>query len=63
LRNKIKARHDITNAELQLSNLGWMKKYSRRMWYLVWIQLILAVIAVDWSSGGIEKNAMGGGKN
>jgi len=58
LRNKIKARHDITNAELQLSNLGWMKKYSRRMWYLVWIQLILAVIAVDWSSGGIDKNAM-----
>lgn len=58
LRGKIKARHDVTNAELQLSNLGWMKRYSRRMWYLVWIQLILAVVAVDWSSGGIDKNAM-----
>ncbi|TDJ76418.1 hypothetical protein E2H86_11605 [Pseudomonas putida] len=58
LRETIRARHDIANAEVQVSNLHWMKRYSLIMFLLVVMQVFLAVIAVDWSPTGLDKNSM-----
>lgn len=58
LKLKIQSRHDISTAEVQLSNLHWMKRYSMLMFVLVVAQVTLALIAVDWSTAGIDKNAM-----
>lgn len=56
LRGKIESRHDITNAEVQLSNLNWMRSYSRRMMVLVFVQIFLALIVLDWTSKEPDKN-------
>lgn len=58
LKGKIESRHHITNAEVQLSNLHWMKRYSGRMFVLVVVQIFLAVIVLDWSSSEADKNLL-----
>ncbi|RXT69809.1 hypothetical protein [Pseudomonas syringae] len=56
LRLDINKRKDLNNGELQLSNLVWTKWYSILVGVLISVQIALALIVVDWTEAGREKN-------
>ncbi|WP_148053580.1 hypothetical protein [Pseudomonas protegens] len=56
LRDDVEKRAEINNGELQLTNIKWTKKYSILVGILVFAQIILALLNVSWSGGGLEGN-------
>jgi hypothetical protein len=56
LRNKIQKRRDQSHDEVQLVHLSWTKKNA---WFIVLLtvsQILIALVSVDWSESGRDKN-------
>ena len=58
LREDIDRRKELNNSELQLSNLIWTKRYSLLVLFLVFVQVALAMLGMDWSEGGRDNNPL-----
>ncbi len=56
LREDIDRRKELNNSELQLSNLIWTKRYSLLVLFLVFVQVALAMLVLDWSEEGRDRN-------
>jgi hypothetical protein len=58
-KSDVDKRKELTNSELQLTNLIWIKRYSVIVFFLVIVQIALAVLNVDWrTEEGLSKNPM-----
>lgn len=58
LRGDVEKRKDLSDSGLQLANLLWMKKYSKYVFALVIVQILLSILNVDWTEEGRSKNPM-----
>jgi hypothetical protein len=58
LRVDVERRKSLSDGELQLTNLIWMKRYSIIVFVLVLVQIALSVLNVDWTKEGRDKNPM-----
>jgi hypothetical protein len=57
LRADVEKRKKLNDSALQLTNLFWMKRYSILIFFLAIIQIVLAVLNVDWrTEEGRSKN-------
>ena len=58
LRTDVERRKSLTDGELQLTNLIWMRRYSIIVFVLVLVQIALSVLNVDWTEDGRSRNPM-----
>jgi hypothetical protein len=58
LRADVERRKSLSDGELQLTNLIWMRRYSIIVFVLVLVQIALSVLNVDWTEEGRAKNPM-----
>ena len=58
LRVDVERRKSLSDGELQLTNLIWMRRYSIIVFLLVLVQIALSVLNVDWTEEGRTKNPM-----
>ncbi|MCO1622515.1 hypothetical protein [Pseudomonas putida] len=56
LRGRIQRRRDQAQDEVQLEHLGWTKSNAWLIGALAATQILIALVAVDWSEGGRDKN-------
>lgn len=56
LRADVEKRKALSDGELQLANLNWIRRYSILVFVMIFIQIALALLNVDWTEGGIDGN-------
>lgn len=56
LREDVERRKNLSDGGLQLANLVWMRRYSVIVFFLVVVQIVLSILNVDWTEGGLSKN-------
>jgi len=56
LRRKIQKRRDQAHDEVQLAQLDWTKRNAWLLVALALIQIGIALVVVDWTESGIDKN-------
>ena len=56
LRADVERRKALSDGELQLANLIWIRRYSIVVFFMIFIQIALSLLNVDWTDAGREGN-------
>lgn len=58
LRADVEKRKILSDDELQLANLIWIRKYSIIIFLMIFIQIALSLLSVDWTEAGRGENSI-----